>query len=330
MELSAVFDHSSPAQSSSTRDNLTRFPSSPLHVPSFECFCPDALTNAPIADWSLRSTPPSRSFISDLSPAQSSPTHASAPRGALSPASTTSNVSSFRDHHRLSDFANYRRDLAVLETSGGRLPSIQQQPPTANPSSTSQVAPWMSPSNGGATASTPQSQLNTTFYNDSSDNLSIASQLSPGFRPPTNRIAPQSSGSQDSPDAAYFGDERRPSLASITTLSSQGSKTSIRRGGLQKLQGFFGEEFPGRDGSESSLHSSSGKDRSRSYSHSRPTRDRNYSNATDHQRDREGSPSSSRPRTPVPAPEVVPFLYQEADVSKIHASASSCCCFVFV
>ncbi|KAL3306267.1 adenylate cyclase [Colletotrichum asianum] len=254
-----------------------------------------------------------KSFISDLSPAQSSPTHASAPRGALSPASTTSNVSSFRDHHRLSDFANYRRDLAVLETSGGRLPSIQQQPPTANPSSTSQVAPWMSPSNGGATASTPQSQLNTTFYNDSSDNLSIASQLSPGFRPPTNRIAPQSSGSQESPDAAYFGDERRPSLASITTLSSQGSKTSIRRGGLQKLQGFFGEEFPGRDGSESSLHSSSGKDRSRSYSHSRPTRDRNYSNATDHQRDREGSPSSSRPRTPVPAPEVVPFLYQEAD-----------------
>ncbi|KAL0938749.1 adenylate cyclase (protein phosphatase 2C) [Colletotrichum truncatum] len=171
----------------------------------------------------------------------------------------------------------------------------------------------MSPSNGGATASTSQSQLNTTFYNDSSDNLSVASQLSPSFRAPTNRIAPQSSGSQDSPDAAYFGDERRPSLASITTLSSQGSKTSIRRGGLQKLQGFFGEEFPGRDGSESSLHSSSGKDRTRSYSHSRPTRDRNYSNATDHPRDREASPSSSRPRTPVPAPEVVPFLYQEAD-----------------
>ncbi|GJC92441.1 protein phosphatase 2C [Colletotrichum higginsianum] len=134
-----------------------------------------------------------------------------------------------------------------------------------------------------------------------------------GLPPPTHRIAPQSSGSQDSPDVPYFGDERRPSLASITTLSSQGSKTSIRRGGLQKLQGFFGEEFPGRDGSESSLHSSSGRDRSRSYSHSRPTRDRNYSNATDHARDREASPSSSRPRTPVPAPEVVPFLYQEAD-----------------
>ncbi|KAK7459040.1 protein phosphatase 2C [Colletotrichum acutatum] len=255
-----------------------------------------------------------KSFISDLSPADpsTSSTFASAPRGALSPGTTKSNASSYRDH-RLSDFANYRRDLAVLETSGGRLPSIQHNPPTATPSSNSQIAPWMSPSNGGATASTPQSQLNTTFYNDSSDNLSVASQLSPGFRAPSNRLAPQSSGSQDSPDVAYFGDERRPSLASITTLSSQGSKTSIRRGGLQKLQGFFGEEFPGRDGSESSLHSSSGRDRSRSYSHSRPTRDRNYSNATDHARDREASPSSSRPRTPVPAPEVVPFLYQEAD-----------------
>ncbi|WYZ34973.1 hypothetical protein EsH8_I_001249 [Colletotrichum jinshuiense] len=255
-----------------------------------------------------------KSFISDLSPAEppSSSTLASAPRGALPPVSTNSNVSPLRDH-RLSDFANYRRDLAVLETSGGRLPSIQHNPPTATPSSISQVAPWMSPSNGGATASNPQGQLNTTFYNDSSDNLSVASQLSPTFRPPTNRIATQSSGSQDSPDAAYFGDERRPSLASITTLSSQGSKTSIRRGGLQKLQGFFGEEFPGRDGSESSLHSNSGRDRSRSYSHSRPTRDRNHSNATDQARDREASPSSSRPRTPVPAPEVVPFLYQEAD-----------------
>ncbi|KAJ0160901.1 Adenylate cyclase, partial [Colletotrichum tanaceti] len=257
-----------------------------------------------------------KSFISDLSPAEVSPsTFASAPRGASSPvpSNSNSNVSSLRDH-RLSDFANYRRDLAVLETSGGRPPSIQHNPPTATHSSfISQVAPWMSPSNGGATASTPQSQAQTTFYNDSSDNLSVASQLSPGFRPPTHRIAPQSSGSQDSPDVPYFGDERRPSLASITTLSSQGSKTSIRRGGLQKLQGFFGEEFPGRDGSESSLHSSSGRDRSRSYSHSRPTRDRNYSNATDHARDREASPSSSRPRTPVPAPEVVPFLYQEAD-----------------
>lgn len=158
----------------------------------------------------------------------------------------------------------------------------------------------------------------TSFYNDSSDNLSLASQLSPGH-PPNHR---QVAASHDPPDAAYF-DGRRPSAASILTASSQGSKTSVTRGGLRKLQGFFGEEFPGRDSSESSLPTSLvGRDqRSRSYSHSRPThRDRNYSNATDHTRD--GSPSSSRPRTPVPAPEVVPFLYQDNTVRPPRASLS--------
>lgn len=110
-------------------------------------------------------------------------------------------------------------------------------------------------------------------------------------------------------------DDRRPSVASITTTaSSQGSRTSGTRGGFRKLQGFFGEEFPGRDSSESSLPMSvAGKDqRSRSYSHTRPNpRDRNCSNATD---PCDASPTSSRPRTP--KPEVVPFLYQENSVRR--------------
>lgn len=201
---------------------------------------------------------------------------------------------------RMSDFTNYRRELAILETS--RIPQIQHNPPTAgtNP----HIAPWMTPTG----PSTPSSTMPTSFYNDSSDNLSLASQ---GFQNPNNRA---SQPSQDFPDASYH-DDRRPSAASILTASSQGSKTSITRGGFRKLQGFFGEEFPGRDSSESSLPTSVlGKDqRGRSYSHSRPTqRDRNYSNATDHTRD--GSPTSSRPRTPVPTPEVVPFLYQDNSV----------------
>lgn len=158
----------------------------------------------------------------------------------------------------------------------------------------------------------------TSFYNDSSDNLSLASQLSPGY--PSNARAGANQGAQDSPDAPYFNDGRRPSAASILTASSTGSKTSLTRGGFRKLQGFFGEEFPGRDSSESSLPTSlMGKDRQRSYSHSRPTqRDRNYSNATDHTRD--ASPSSSRPRTPVPDPEVVPFLFQDTNVSQLCAA----------
>lgn len=171
------------------------------------------------------------------------------------------------------------------------------------------------PVNGGATV--------TTFYHDDSDNLSSAtSQMSPGFRSASVSALmrpTQNPPGSDSPEAAYFTDERRPSVASVTTnASSQASKSSVSNraaGGLRKLQGFFGEEYPGRDSSDTSLPPSfAGKEsRSHSYSHaSRPHRDRNHSNATDHTRD--ASPASSRPRTPVPAPEVVPFLYQEAEV----------------
>jgi len=215
----------------------------------------------------------------------------------------------------MSDFGNYRRDLAVLEASGGRVPQIQHNPPLAGPT-LQQAAPWMS-ANGGASTPSTGGAVPTSFYNDSSDNLSTASQLSPALRSAMGRPS-QTSGSNDSPDASYFNDERRPSIASITTTaSSQGSKTSGTRGGFRKLQGFFGEEFPGRDSSETSLPPAiPGKEhRSHSYSHSRPHRDRNHSNATDNTRD--ASPSSSRPRTPVPAPEVVPFLYQDAGVCGI-------------
>lgn len=231
----------------------------------------------------------------------------------------------------MSDLANYRRDLAVLEPAGSRAPQIVRNPPSTASSFMQQVAPWMvagGSSNGNNPAVSPPANgsgvMATTFYNDSSDNLSSASQMSPAFRSasvsaarPTQNLTGSESPPAESASSAYYNDERRPSIASITTTaSSQASKNSGQRGGgLRKLQGFFGEEFPGRDSSETSLPPSfAGKEtRSHSYSHaSRPHRDRNYSNATDHTRD--ASPSSSRPRTPVPAPEVVPFLYQEAEV----------------
>ncbi|TFB03855.1 hypothetical protein CCMA1212_003608 [Trichoderma ghanense] len=205
---------------------------------------------------------------------QISPTSTNTTRGA---AMTPS--SSREGGRRLSDLTNYRRDLAVLD------------PPRGHPN------PNYPPS----------------LVDESADNMSIFSQFSPGLHGMGSRTGASSSlGLQDSPEQLYYTD-RRPSAASVTTTaSSTGSKASGPRGGLRKLQGFFGEEFPGRDSSESSLPNSyMGKDqRSRSYSHTRPThRDRNYSNATDHTRD--ASPASSRPRTPVPAPEVVPFLYQD-------------------
>ncbi|KAI2473646.1 adenylate cyclase [Annulohypoxylon bovei var. microspora] len=201
----------------------------------------------------------------------------------------------------MSDLTNYRRDLAVLDPTGGRVPQIQRDPPMASPNA--QNISWMSV-NGGAAAS--PTGFGTSFYNDSSDNVSTASQLSPVLRIGPSR--PAQASSNDSPDAA------------VTTASSQGSKNSGSRGGFKKLQGFFGEDFPGRDSSETSLPAApppsqnQGKEQ-RSYSFNRPRRGRNDSNATDHTR--EPSPASSRPRTPVPSSDVVPFLYQEAnDIAK--------------
>ncbi|KAK6842693.1 adenylate cyclase [Apiospora arundinis] len=264
-----------------------------------------------------------RSFKED---SQISPTSTTGSRTTLSPASTTSSTSFF-DSRRLSDLTNYRRDLAVLDPSGGRVPQIQKESPSASPTHNN-ISPWLSmPGNGAATSNPPSGFFGTTFYNDSSDALSTASQLSPAFRtgaggiggavsprtPNTSQVP--GAGSYEMPEVA-FSDDRRPSVASTTTASSQGSKASGTRGGLRKLQGFFGEEFPGRDGSETSLPANAtSKDGQRSYSFNRPHRERNYSNATDHTRD--ASPSSSRPRTPVPSSDVVPFLYQEAnDIAK--------------
>lgn len=214
----------------------------------------------------------------------------------------------------MSDFGNHRRDLAVLDPpAGGRIPQIQHHHSSSTaPTSTNQshqIAPWMSPSNGSNVVVTPSSTFGTSFYNDSSDNLSQASQLSPGFRPGRGLTGHAS----DSPADAYFGDrdERRPSVASVTTASSAGSKSS-RAGGIhKKLQTFFGEDYTGKDGSDTSLPNH-GKD-SRSHSFARSHRDRNLSSATD-QTQREASPVPSRPRTPVPSSDVVPFLYQDSQV----------------
>jgi adenylate cyclase len=212
----------------------------------------------------------------------------------------------------MSGLSGYRRDLAVLDNSSGRIPQIQHNPPTAS----SQIAPWMSSS-----PTLPSSAFPTSFYNDSSDNLSQTSQLSPGFRPSTGRTG---NFSADSHDQGYFhdGDERRPSIASVTTASSSGSKSSSARpGGVQKnLKAFFGEDFTGKDGSDTNLpgHPNGKEQRSGSWS-----RHRNHS-ITAETSQRDASPVPSRPRTPVPSSDVVPFLYQDSEVSPYPRLQSSC------
>lgn len=222
---------------------------------------------------------------------------------------------------RSRELVNHRRDLANLETS--RLPDIQQEPATAGTTPLAhQIAPWAA--DDAAPPPPPAKTGAGGFYNEFNDGpfMGVASQPGGSMSGSMSSLPRNGAnyGFQDPPEPPYYNDARRPSVASVATASSTGSKTSMSRGGLRKLQGFFGEEFPGREGSDStgSLPASiAGKDQhARSYSHSRPShRDRKASNATSTDQTRDASPSSSRPRTPVPAPEVVPFLYQDNSVS---------------
>lgn len=221
-------------------------------------------------------------------------TSSAGPQGPQSPRSTASD-------HCMNDLRKAGGDLSDLDDS--LIPQIQSNPPTAE--AISRVAPWQT-----TDVPTASNATSTSFYHDDSDNISAASHPSPAQQEAFGRQPSRSACHEQS----NYDDARRPSVASITTASSQGSKTSAARGGLRKLQGFFGEEFPGRDSSESSLPNSLAKDQqARSLSNSCATeRGRNYSNASVHTG--EPSPSSSRPRTPIPAPEVVPFLYQDNTV----------------
>ncbi|KAI5838347.1 phosphatase 2C-domain-containing protein [Morchella snyderi] len=175
--------------------------------------------------------------------------------------------------------SDHRRELAVLQTP----PFILRQ----NPPSTAN-----SPMNPSASSSTPTTSfLNGNFAFDSHyPHTQEQYQLSPPLRPGT---APSSGDRNDRSSDGYFpSDDRRPSVASvITNASSTGSKSSI---GRQIMKKFFGDgdnnDSPAS--SESSLPPSATP---RSH-FGRPT-----------------TPTYSRPRTPVPSSDVVPFLYQDLE-----------------
>lgn len=163
----------------------------------------------------------------------------------------------------------------------GVIPSIQHQAPSAWPDnlagSSGRVAPGVVPS---------------SFYDDSSESQS---QISPGFAPP---------------NGLNFGldpDHRRPSVASATTVSSSGSRTSAGPKSQKKLKGFFGENYipsadesRSRHNSEASLVQDGGRYRK---------------NSVNDPALRSGppSPTSSRPRTPGvgPSNEVTPWEFQD-------------------
>ncbi|KAF2746970.1 PP2C-domain-containing protein, partial [Sporormia fimetaria CBS 119925] len=195
--------------------------------------------------------------------------------------------SNWESSHIGHDFRDYRKQLAVLDTAGGRIPSISRNPPTA----TSPVPPSFPSSNGSALPATAMS-----FFNDSNEDLA---QLSPGFRP----------GSGRDEVMGFSGDARRPSV--VSTVSSSGSKSSSR-GYHKPLKNIFGEDFPGdsRQNSDTSLPTPYGFDAQSA----RLTRNRtnSFNNPlTGSIKSRPASPAPSRPRTPQPSSEVTPWEFQD-------------------
>lgn len=154
----------------------------------------------------------------------------------------------------------------------------------------------------------PTSVFGGTFYNDSSENLA---PVSPGFVP--------------SNSTQYSGDDadRRPSIASATTVSSTGSKSSVSGKFHKKLQGFFGDEYnnmqeASRQGSETSSMQGSLPAFAPGGSSS-GSRNRNNSVNDGMQQSGQPSPTSSRPRTPAQqqppqSSEVTPWMYQDTQV----------------
>lgn len=201
-----------------------------------------------------------------------------------------------KDRSRPKAFNNQRRELGSLDNSESSIPQISRDPPSAP---LSQVAPWISESaNMPSTALLPPSR---SFFDDGNDSL----QPSPSIRPGTART-----DASESMDSTWQG-HRRPSEASATTISSQDSSRKGSQGRNtyhKKITNFFGDDNAGRNSKQFAdatlvnpgppLH-----------------RGRHNSLRTDYNDGlRAGSPTSSRPRTPLPSSDVVPWVFQDFKV----------------
>lgn len=149
----------------------------------------------------------------------------------------------------------------------------------------------------------PTSVFGGTFYNDSTDNLG---QISPGFSPQNGMNFPNED------------DDRRPSIASATTVSSSGSKSSSGKF-HKKLQGFFGDDYKGLE--EPSRQTSESSSMHGNRPGLTPTSSNQYgrnSSVTDGAKgSTPPSPSNSRPRTPAqqgPSYDVTPWAFQDSQV----------------
>lgn len=213
------------------------------------------------------------------------------------------------DRRRGSGIGNHRKALAILGTEDlapHQVANTGSRPPSLNPSrpdnsqhdSTRRFSssPTINPTDGPG-----------TFFHDYSEH-----EVSPGsplFRPGTGRTFVSEPAEID-----YNGDHRRPSVASATTVSSQGSRSSASGRFRKRLQGFFGDEYvgagdPKQDSSDGAFQNQAARLGPKKFK----TRERANSDGSPNISGSSDAPSSqhaSRPQTPLPSREITPWLYQ--------------------
>lgn len=180
-------------------------------------------------------------------------------------------------------------------------PAINRHPPTSNA-----PPPWAS---GRSDGRQMPSSVFGSYFDDSTENLG---QVSPGCALP--------GGMGFTED----GEDRRPSIASATTISSQGSKGSIGNKFQKKLQGFFGEDIANDPSgryvgySRQNSETSSLKNAVPGFAQGSSRNRNNSMNDAMLRGSGPPSPGSSRPRTPAPSSEVTPWVFQDPQVSARH------------
>ncbi|KAL8727767.1 MAG: hypothetical protein Q9166_005822 [cf. Caloplaca sp. 2 TL-2023] len=215
------------------------------------------------------------------------------------------------DHGMSSTIRDCGRDLGGLTNR----PEERVQAASKQTSSASapddEIAPWLS--TGPSTFS--GAAHSGSFFDDRPTRTH-----NPTTAPPDTRAS-------NSVDPMFYTDDRRPSVASATTVSSQNSapisRTSTNRGTYhRRLGAFFGDD--GQDSSRSSDTSivTTGRDHSTS---SQTRKARHTSVQTNNTNGgRPSSPSSSRPRSPLPSSDVTPWLFQDFKSPKMRPSFRSC------
>lgn len=215
------------------------------------------------------------------------------------------------DRRRASGVNSYRKALAVLGTD--HLPSSRTGSASSShtPGLDSNHSDYTRHGSIG-TQSSPAGMGHfdnaSTIFNNNYSEPEFLSAAVPSYSRPGFPITSESAR----PD--YNDDYRRPSVASATTVSSQGSKSSANGKYRKKLQGFFGDEYKETDGPRSDLDLGNQSQRG-DHSSSDLLGFRGRANSDGARNMLERPPDQPRADTLPLSSEITPWVYQSYNVS---------------